>query len=134
MGEEYLGRGLSVLCRGGTLVHDGAPQSFSRFLLLLARFALFSLLPDGKAVKGYGSHRINIHLLMEDWLVLFKLLEEDKIEPVLAATFPILEAAKASELLEGGQVIGNVVLLAPELLQEWSLQRSLSSRLRQAVC
>jgi hypothetical protein len=30
--------------------------------------------------------------------------------------FPTLEAAKANELLESGQVIGNVVLLAPELL------------------
>jgi hypothetical protein len=30
--------------------------------------------------------------------------------------FPILEAAKANALLESGEVIGNVVLLAPELL------------------
>jgi len=33
-----------------------------------------------------------------------------------AAKFPILEAARANALLESGQVIGNVVLLAPELL------------------
>jgi hypothetical protein len=31
--------------------------------------------------------------------------------------FPILEAAKANQLLESGQVIGNLVLLAPELLE-----------------
>jgi hypothetical protein len=29
---------------------------------------------------------------------------------------PILEAAQAYALLESGQVIGNIVLLAPELL------------------
>ncbi|MGB3904507.1 MAG: medium chain dehydrogenase/reductase family protein [Anaerolineae bacterium] len=116
MGEEYLKRGLAVLRRGGTLVHYGAPQSFSRFLLFLAEFALFKLLPNGKAVKGYGTHRVNTHLLKQDWLVLFKLLEEGQIEPIITKKFPILEAAKANELLESGQVTGNVVLLAPELL------------------
>jgi len=30
--------------------------------------------------------------------------------------FPILETAQANALLESGQVIGNIVLLAPELL------------------
>ena len=30
--------------------------------------------------------------------------------------FPLLEAAKANALLESGQGIGNVVLVAPELL------------------
>jgi hypothetical protein len=31
------------------------------------------------------------------------------------AKFPILEAARANVLLESGKVIGNVVLVAPEL-------------------
>ena len=53
---------------------------------------------------------------LEDWATLFKLLEEGKIKPIIAAKFPILEAAQANELLESGQVIGNVVLVAPELL------------------
>jgi NADPH:quinone reductase-like Zn-dependent oxidoreductase len=44
-----------------------------------------------------------------------KLLEDGKIKPIIAARFPILEAVKANELLESGRVIGNVVLLAPEL-------------------
>ena len=116
MAEEYLRRGLAVLRRGGTLVHYGAPQSFSRFLLLMAEFILFKLPPNGKAIKSYGTHRVDHRLLMEDWEKLFKLLEEGKIRPIIAAKFPILEAAKANELLESGQVIGNVVLLAPELL------------------
>jgi NADPH:quinone reductase-like Zn-dependent oxidoreductase len=116
MAEDYLGRGLSVLRRGGTLVHYGAPQSLSGFLLLLARFALFSLLPNGKAVRGYGTHRVDIRLLKEDWSELFRLLGEGRIRPVIAARFPILEATKANALLESGNVIGNIVLLAPELL------------------
>ncbi|MFX0197140.1 MAG: medium chain dehydrogenase/reductase family protein [Candidatus Hodarchaeota archaeon] len=116
MGEDYIGRGLAVLRRGGTLVHYGAPESFSRFLLLLAKFALFSLLPNGKAIKGYGTHRVDHRLLRKDWAKLFKLLEEGKIKPIIAKKFPILDAAKANVLLESGQVIGNIVLLAPELL------------------
>jgi NADPH:quinone reductase-like Zn-dependent oxidoreductase len=116
MAEEYLGRGLAVLRRGGTLVHYGAPQSFSHFLFFLAKFILFNLLPDGKALKGYGTHRVDSQLLKEDWTKLFTLLEEGKIKPIITARFPILEAAKANELLESGNVIGNVVLVAPELL------------------
>jgi len=53
---------------------------------------------------------------LEDWATLFKLLEKGKIDPVIAARFPILEAGKANALLESGQVVGNIVLLAPELL------------------
>ena len=53
---------------------------------------------------------------MDDLPVLFNLLREGKIKPIIAKKFPILEAAKANELLESGQVIGNIVLLAPELL------------------
>jgi hypothetical protein len=30
---------------------------------------------------------------------------------------PLLEARKANELLESGQMTGNIVLLAPELLE-----------------
>jgi NADPH:quinone reductase-like Zn-dependent oxidoreductase len=116
MGEEYCERGLAVLRRGGALVHYGGPQSFSRFLLLMAKFILYNLLPNGKSIKGYGTHRGDINRFKEDWAKLFKLLEEGKIKPVIAEKFPILEAAQANALLESGQVIGNVVLLAPELL------------------
>ena len=55
-------------------------------------------------------------LFKEDWTALFKLLEEGKIKPILAGKYPLLEAVKTYELLESGQVTGNLVLLAPELL------------------
>jgi NADPH:quinone reductase-like Zn-dependent oxidoreductase len=116
MGEEYFARGLAVLRRGGVLVHYGGPQSLSRFLLLVAELILFNLLPNGKSIRGYGTHRLGVELFQEDWAPLFHLLEERKIEPILAAKFPILEAAKANALMESGQVTGNVVLVSPELL------------------
>jgi NADPH:quinone reductase-like Zn-dependent oxidoreductase len=116
MAEEYLARGLAVMRRGGVMVHYGGPQSLGGFLLLMTRFILYNVLPNGKKIKGYGTHRVDIDLLKEDWTRLFELLEQDEIQPIIAARLPILEAAKANELLESGQVTGNVVLLAPELL------------------
>jgi NADPH:quinone reductase-like Zn-dependent oxidoreductase len=116
MAEEYVEPGLALLRRGGVLVHYGGPQSFSGFLLLIGKLALYTLLPNGKSIKGYGTHRVDVSQRKEDWTQLFKLLEETKIDPIVAETFPILEARAANELLESGQVIGNVVLLAPELM------------------
>jgi NADPH:quinone reductase-like Zn-dependent oxidoreductase len=116
MGEEYFERGLAVLRRGGALVHYGGPESFLRFLLLMVKFLLYNVLPNGKAIKGYGTHRVDSPLLKEDWSVLFKLLEEGQIKPIIVEKFPILEAAKANELLESGTVIGHIVLLSPELM------------------
>jgi NADPH:quinone reductase-like Zn-dependent oxidoreductase len=50
---------------------------------------------------------------LEDWAILFRLLEEGKIRPVIGGRFPLLEAAQANALLESGQVAGNLVLVAP---------------------
>lgn len=116
MGEEYFVPGLKVLRRGGELVHYGGPQSILHFFLLMAEFLLFNLLPNGKAIKGYGTHRLGVDLFEEDWKKLFNMLEEGKIKPIIAGKYPILEAAKANEILESGKVTGNIVLLAPELI------------------
>jgi NADPH:quinone reductase-like Zn-dependent oxidoreductase len=115
MGEEYFERGLAVLRRGGILVHYGGPQSFARFLLLVVKLILYNLLPNGKAIKGYGTHRLGTVLFKEDWTELFRLLEEGQIKPIIAAKYPILEAVTAYELLESRSVTGNIVLLSPEL-------------------
>ncbi|MGF1472296.1 MAG: medium chain dehydrogenase/reductase family protein [Rubrobacteraceae bacterium] len=83
MGEEYFGRGLAVLRRDGVLVAYGAPQSFSRFLLLVAKLAFYNLLPNGKKIEGYGTHRLGVELFKEDWKRLFDLLEKGKIQPII---------------------------------------------------
>lgn len=116
MGEEYFGRGIAVLRRGGVLVHYGGPQSTARLGLLVLKLVAYNLLPNGKTIKGYGTHRGGLETFREDWATLFDLLEQAKIAPIVAARFPILEASQACAFLESGQVAGNVVLLAPELL------------------
>ena len=115
---EYLDRGFPLLRRGGTWVQYGNPLSFSGLLRLLVKLALLNLRPDGRSLKLYGTttSKFGRDRYLEDWATLFRLLEEGKIEPVIMKKYPILEAAQANELLESGQVIGNVVLVAPELL------------------
>ena len=118
MGGNYVERGLAVLRRGGTLVEYGNTLSFSGLLFLLTKVVLFNLLPNSKTCKLYGTslYQFNKRPFLEDWAALFRLLEKGKIKPIITKKFPILEAAKANELLESGQVVGNVVLLTPELL------------------
>jgi NADPH:quinone reductase-like Zn-dependent oxidoreductase len=118
IGGDYIARGFSLLRRGGTFVGYANPMSLARMFRLLGHVILFNLLPNGRSATYYstGKSRLDDRPFLEDWAALFKLLEEGKIKPVIAARFPILEAAKANELLESGQVVGNVVLVAPELL------------------
>jgi NADPH:quinone reductase-like Zn-dependent oxidoreductase len=121
VGGEYGKIGLEVLGKGGKLVEYSPAPGGPGAIALLGWLMIVNLLmlPNRKSIKGYGIsalYRSNKRPFMEDLPVLFKLLEEGKIKPIIAKKFPILEAAKANELLESGQVIGNIVLLAPELL------------------
>lgn len=116
---DYIRRGLSLLRRGGRLVSYGEPDGLAALFRILATLVVTNLLPNGKAMKLYGTSFYFIgdqRPFLEDWATLFKLLEEGKIKPVIAKTFPLVEAAQANALLESGEVIGNVVLLAPQLL------------------
>jgi NADPH:quinone reductase-like Zn-dependent oxidoreductase len=118
MSGDYFRRSYALLRRGGKLVGYGNPQSTAGMLKFLGQIIWFNLLPDGKSARPYstGLSRWNWRPFLEDWGALFKLLEEGKIDPVIAARFPNLEASKANSLLESGQVIGNIVLVAPESL------------------
>jgi NADPH:quinone reductase-like Zn-dependent oxidoreductase len=117
MGTSYIPRGMAILRRGGMLVQYGAPESFARFLLLMAQFGWYNAAPNGKTVKGYGTHRGASDEFREDWSKLFGLLASGQIRPVITHRYPLLDAANANALLESGKVSGNIVLLAPEVLQ-----------------
>jgi NADPH:quinone reductase-like Zn-dependent oxidoreductase len=118
---DYIKGGLSLLQSGGRLVSFGEPDGgLPALFRILLTFIKVNLLPNGRrSFKLYGTSFYFIgdkRPYLEDWATLFKLLDEGKINPIIAGKFPILEAAKANELLESGQVTGNVVLVAPELL------------------
>lgn len=120
MGGEYGDRALSILHPGGKLVAYAAPVGWLSIVKDLFKLIRVNLLSRDKSSEFYGITALYLRdkqPFMEDLPKLFDLLEEGKIKPVIAAKFPILEARKANELLESGQVIGNIVLLAPELLK-----------------
>jgi NADPH:quinone reductase-like Zn-dependent oxidoreductase len=119
MSLDYIRPGLSLLRRGGTLVSYGEPAGFGTLFRVLATSIRVNLWPNGKSYKLYGTSSYFLfgkQPFLDDWATLFQLLKESKIKPVIAARFPLLEAAQANALLESGQVIGNIVLLAPELM------------------
>jgi NADPH:quinone reductase-like Zn-dependent oxidoreductase len=119
IGGKEGGRALSVLRQGGKLIGYAAPNGLVSIIQDLTKLISVNLLPNGKSAAFYG---ITVEYLrdkkpfMEDLQKLFTLLEQGKIKPLIDAKFPLLEARKANELLESGQVTGNLVLLAPELL------------------
>jgi NADPH:quinone reductase-like Zn-dependent oxidoreductase len=119
MRPNELRRSLSLLRRGGRLVSYGEPAGLAELCRVLATLLVTNLLPDGRTMKLYGTSVYFVgrqRPFLEDWATLFGLLEAGEIKPVIARRFPILEAAQANALLESGQVTGNVVLVAPELL------------------
>ena len=67
----------------------------------------------GRIGKFYGitmQYRRNPELLREDLPKIFALLDENKIDPMVNRTFPLLEARQALELLATGSVAGKIVL------------------------
>jgi NADPH:quinone reductase-like Zn-dependent oxidoreductase len=115
MGGDYIERALPLLRRGGVLVSYGNPLSLRGVLRLLAKALTVNIRPGARKLKGYGAGAALFHRkpFLEDWAILFRLVEEGKIKPVIAGRLPLLEAAQANALLEGGQVVGNLVLVAP---------------------
>ena len=110
---------MSLLRRGGRVVSYGEPASLGDLPRILGTLVRRKLTPDGKSFTLYGTSSYflgNRRPYEQDWATLFHLLETRQIAPVIMRRFPILEAAKANELLESGTVVGNVVLVAPELL------------------
>jgi NADPH:quinone reductase-like Zn-dependent oxidoreductase len=119
MGGKESERGLELLRRGGKLVGYAVPTGLGSLLQGMVKIAFTNLAPNGKSVGFYGISELYARdkkPFMEDLALLFNLLTERKIKPIISAQLPLLEARKANELLESGQVCGNIVLLAPELL------------------
>lgn len=119
MGGKESERGLAVLRRGGKLIGYAVPVGLGSLLLGMVKIITTNLLPNSKSVDFYGiteRYMRDKKPFMEDMPKLFSLLAEGKIKPLISVQLPLLEAKKANQLLESGQISGNIVLLAPELL------------------
>ncbi len=72
------------------------------------------LLPGRKRVVPYSIQwlkRLKPELFRQDLVTLFGLLQRQKIKPIIAQRFPLVEARSAHELLGKGGVIGKIVLV-----------------------
>jgi NADPH:quinone reductase-like Zn-dependent oxidoreductase len=113
IGGDYIKRSFSLLREGGRYVGYCNPLSLSGMLRYLAQVLIYHLLPNDRSARFYGTglSRFNRAPFLEDWATLFSLLDDGKIKPIIAATYPLTEAAQANQLLESGKVIGNIVLV-----------------------
>lgn len=118
IGGTYIQKGFTVLKKGGTFVEYAYPD-FIGMLTGLIKLKLLNLYPNGKKGELYGisnNYQQNKKTVLEDMRILFELLKEGKIKPVISERFPILEAEKANRQLESGKVFGKIVLVSPELI------------------
>jgi len=102
--------------RGGTVVGYGfmGVRGTTAALAMFANLLVVARLRGRRGVF-YGItmlYRKDPKPLREDLPKIFALVAEKKLEPVVALTFPLVEAKKAMELLAGGEVQGKVVLTA----------------------
>ena len=117
-GTRQLWRSYRALRKGGRLVWFGVAAT-SRVgmrvipLSLLTRFLLM-LVPDGRQAPMYVEKSPQKHnaWYRETLTELLELLAAGTIKPVVAERIPLVEAARAHELLERGGHAGKVVLVA----------------------
>lgn len=118
VGKEYIGKGFSLLRKGGKLVEYAFPN-FQKMFIGLLKVKLLDLFPNGKKAEFYGiseNYRKDKSTVLEDIEILLDLSKENKIKPLIAERYPILEAANANSSLESGKISGKIILVAPELI------------------
>jgi NADPH2:quinone reductase len=115
-GGTVVAYGLTSSLRGGRLA-SGRSGSRHRFRAI-AIFGLYILggwlLPGRKRVLPYSIQwlkRLKPELFREDLSALLALLQQRKIQPLVARRFPLTVAKHAQELLGKGGVIGKLVLV-----------------------
>lgn len=115
-GGRVVGYGLMPSIRGEGLT-SGRPGRRQRFRGIGA-YVLYGaggwLLPGRKRVVPYSIQtlkRLKPALFRRDLIALFDLLQQQKIKPLIARRFPLVEARQAQELLGKGGVIGKIVLV-----------------------
>lgn len=131
IGGTHIWRSRKALRSGGTVVAYGITSSLHGGRLTSGRsrgrhrfraVAIFGLyiaagwlLPGRKRVVPYSIQwlkRLRPGLFRENLIALFDLLHQQKIRPLIAKRFPLVEARHAHELLEKGGVTGKIVLVS----------------------
>lgn len=121
IGGTHLLRSNAVVKKGGTLVSYGITASVQQrkqptlsLLCTLAVFARLKLTPDAKkfAVGAIGAEKDRTsEALKADVGEMLRRLARHEIAPIIAARFPLPEAALAHEVLESSRLPGKIVLI-----------------------
>ncbi|MCP4541372.1 MAG: zinc-binding dehydrogenase [Chloroflexi bacterium] len=114
-GARQLWRSHRALRNGGRLVWFGVAATKKKGLrvipLTLLMVFLLQLVPGGKQTPLFPELGEDNAWYRETLSELFDLLSVGKIKPVVAERIPLVEAARAHELLERGGYAGKVVLV-----------------------
>jgi NADPH:quinone reductase-like Zn-dependent oxidoreductase len=127
IGGTHMWRSRQALRPGGRVVAYGLTSSLRRGRLAPGRrhryrgLAIFGwymaggwLLPGRKRVVPYSIQwlkRLRPAWFRQDLIALLGLLQQQKIKPLIAQRFPLVEARHAHELLGKGGVTGKIVLV-----------------------
>jgi NADPH:quinone reductase-like Zn-dependent oxidoreductase len=115
-GGRVVAYGLTGMLSGGRLAsgRSGGRQPYRG----IAIFGLYIvggwLLPGRKRVVPYSIQtlkRLRPAMFRQDLIALFELLKQQKIRPLIAQRFPLVQARQAHELLGTGGVTGKIVLV-----------------------
>ena len=120
-GGVVVAYGLTSSVRGGRS-SSSARRTGRHRVRPIAVFGLYIaagwLLPGGKRVVPYSIQwlkRLKPALFREDLATLFELLQSQKIKPLVARRFPLVEARQAQEMLEKSGIAGKFVLVRESL-------------------
>jgi NADPH2:quinone reductase len=115
-GGTVVAYGLTSSLRGGRLAsgRSGHRHRFRKIAIFGLYIAGGWLLPGRKRVVPYSIQwlkRLRPVLFRQDLTALLELLQQQKIQPLIAQRFPLAEARRAHELLGKGGVTGKIVLV-----------------------
>ncbi len=130
IGGDHVARSYRTLRRGGRVVAYGhATALIDRTLIggkrsrfrgipsLVAQVARHALIPDGRRLSIYSIQTLKRRRpkwFREDMATLIGQLAEKTLQPVVAERVPLVEAARAHELLGEGSVTGKIVLVCAQ--------------------
>lgn len=115
-GGRVVGYGNTTSLRGEGLA-SGRPGRRNRLHgipIYVLYIAGGRLLPGRKRVLPYSIQtlkRLRPAWFRQDLIALLDLLQQQKIKPLIAQRFPLVQARQAQELLAKGGVIGKIVLV-----------------------
>jgi len=128
IGTESLMRSYKVLRTGGRLIGYGfGSKSKDRLnrtgqivtnVVNWIRLLALNLKPDSRKVIPYSIQtlkRRKPEWFREDLQIVFNLLKQQKIKPIVSTRLPLNQAVRAHELLESGSISGKIVLICNSL-------------------